>query len=104
MGRVITEPPGNQEARQVWNAAERTWDCPCHGSCYRHDGKAIQGLALADLQPKHSGGGAALAGVLASHSTNWSWHLIQRRLAFSLPWVGATQQSRWQPSVVSVTA
>ena len=51
----------------VWNAAERTWDCPCHGSCYRHDGKVIQGLALADLQPKHSGGGAALAGVLASH-------------------------------------
>jgi hypothetical protein len=31
---------------------------------------------------------------VAVHSTNWSWRSDPRRLAFSLPWVGATQQRR----------
>jgi glycine/D-amino acid oxidase-like deaminating enzyme/nitrite reductase/ring-hydroxylating ferredoxin subunit len=33
----------------VWNAAERTWDCPCHGSRYTYDGQVIQGPAVAGL-------------------------------------------------------
>jgi glycine/D-amino acid oxidase-like deaminating enzyme/nitrite reductase/ring-hydroxylating ferredoxin subunit len=37
----------------AWNAAERTWDCPCHGSRYDYDGRVIHGPAVADLQPKH---------------------------------------------------
>lgn len=24
-----------------WNAAERTWDCPCHGSRFEKDGTLI---------------------------------------------------------------
>jgi transposase-like protein len=31
-------------------------------------------------------------GAWRSHSTNWSWRSDPRRLAFSLPWVGPTQQ------------
>jgi glycine/D-amino acid oxidase-like deaminating enzyme/nitrite reductase/ring-hydroxylating ferredoxin subunit len=33
-----------------WNAAERTWDCPCHGSRYAADGTAIQGPTTEDLK------------------------------------------------------
>ena len=33
----------------VWNNAEKTWDCPCHGSRYRYDGKVIHAPALGDL-------------------------------------------------------
>jgi glycine/D-amino acid oxidase-like deaminating enzyme/nitrite reductase/ring-hydroxylating ferredoxin subunit len=33
-----------------WNPAERTWDCPCHGSRYAGDGRAIQGPTTKDLK------------------------------------------------------
>jgi Rieske Fe-S protein len=36
----------------TWNAAERTWDCPCHGSRYTYEGTVIQGPAVDNLQPK----------------------------------------------------
>jgi glycine/D-amino acid oxidase-like deaminating enzyme/nitrite reductase/ring-hydroxylating ferredoxin subunit len=32
-----------------WNAVERTWDCPCHGSCFTTDGKLLKGPALSPL-------------------------------------------------------
>jgi glycine/D-amino acid oxidase-like deaminating enzyme/nitrite reductase/ring-hydroxylating ferredoxin subunit len=32
-----------------WNNAERSWDCPCHGSRFNIDGKIIEGPAVKDL-------------------------------------------------------
>jgi glycine/D-amino acid oxidase-like deaminating enzyme/nitrite reductase/ring-hydroxylating ferredoxin subunit len=34
-----------------WNRAERTWDCPCHGSRFDPLGKVINGPANRDLVP-----------------------------------------------------
>jgi glycine/D-amino acid oxidase-like deaminating enzyme/nitrite reductase/ring-hydroxylating ferredoxin subunit len=40
-----------------WNEAERSWDCPCHGSRFDPTGRLLQGPAVKDLEPKPSGGG-----------------------------------------------
>jgi glycine/D-amino acid oxidase-like deaminating enzyme/nitrite reductase/ring-hydroxylating ferredoxin subunit len=32
-----------------WNAAEKSWDCPCHGARYSYEGKVITGPATKDL-------------------------------------------------------
>jgi glycine/D-amino acid oxidase-like deaminating enzyme/nitrite reductase/ring-hydroxylating ferredoxin subunit len=45
-----------------WNAAERSWDCPCHGSRYDAFGRVLNGPATADLarvgeEPSEVGGG-----------------------------------------------
>ncbi len=38
-----------------WNTAERSWDCPCHGSRFHYDGTVLQGPALDGLSPKALG-------------------------------------------------
>ena len=35
-----------------WNAAERSWDCPCHGSRFAPDGHVLQGPAVHRLERK----------------------------------------------------
>jgi glycine/D-amino acid oxidase-like deaminating enzyme/nitrite reductase/ring-hydroxylating ferredoxin subunit len=34
-----------------WNAAEKTWDCPCHGGRYTPDGKVLEGPPVKGLAP-----------------------------------------------------
>ncbi|MDD3947296.1 MAG: Rieske 2Fe-2S domain-containing protein, partial [Clostridia bacterium] len=32
-----------------WNAAEHTWDCPCHGSRFDTEGKVLENPAMKDI-------------------------------------------------------
>jgi Rieske Fe-S protein len=36
----------------AWNNAERSWDCPCHGSRFAMDGRVLQGPAVHPLGPR----------------------------------------------------
>jgi Rieske Fe-S protein len=35
-----------------FNTAEKSWDCPCHGSRFSLEGKVLQGPATEDLEQK----------------------------------------------------
>jgi glycine/D-amino acid oxidase-like deaminating enzyme/nitrite reductase/ring-hydroxylating ferredoxin subunit len=68
---VYRDPDGRLHARSAvcphlgcvvrWNAGERSWDCPCHGSRFDPKGHVINGPAHTDLAPAD--------GAAAEHTT-----------------------------------
>lgn len=44
-----------------WNEAERSWDCPLHGSRFAADGSVLEGPAVEDLAPADADGTAVNA-------------------------------------------
>lgn len=47
---VLSPVCSHMACKVHWNAGEKTWDCPCHGSRFDLQGRVIEGPALAGLE------------------------------------------------------
>jgi len=71
MGAVSRDPDGALHAVSAgcthlgcvvaWNAVERSWDCPCHGSRFDPDGEVLTGPAIRPLDRVSLPGAAHVA-------------------------------------------
>ncbi|HEX2087026.1 MAG TPA: FAD-dependent oxidoreductase [Solirubrobacteraceae bacterium] len=51
---VVSAACTHMGCRVAWNRAERSWDCPCHGSRFAPDGSVLQGPAVQPLARKEA--------------------------------------------------
>ena len=51
LGKVYAIDPGCTHIKCTvqWNDAEKSWDCPCHGSRFSYTGQVLTGPARKDL-------------------------------------------------------
>jgi glycine/D-amino acid oxidase-like deaminating enzyme/nitrite reductase/ring-hydroxylating ferredoxin subunit len=49
MVSVLSPVCPHMKCHVAWNGAERSWDCPCHGSRFGTDGRVLEGPALQPL-------------------------------------------------------
>ena len=51
---VVSNICPHMKCNLIFNVIDKTWDCPCHGSRFNIDGKAIKGPSVYDISIKNA--------------------------------------------------